>query len=106
MASTPNTTPKTACESAEADQQECCANWDPQEEVNRLLNSIDENETDLKKIAETAHKCLNAMSLNDACEYMIRHQYPITDENIKKFMSVATQSYLIRFQMMKDLVLK
>ena len=102
-----STKPNTGCEcSADSNQQKCSADWDPQEEVNRLLNSIDENETDLKKIAETAHKCLNAMSLNDACEYMIRHQYPITDENIKKFMSVATQSYLIRFQMMKDLVLK
>ena len=102
-----STKPNTGCEcSADSNQQKCSADWDPQEELNRLLNSIDENETDLKKIAETAHKCLNAMSLNDACEYMIRHQYPITDENIKKFMSVATQSYLIRFQMMKDLVLK
>ena len=102
-----STKPNTGCEcSADSNQQKCSADWDSQEEVNRLLNSIDENETDLKKIADVAHKCLNAMSLNDACEYMIKHKYPITDENVKKFMNVATQSYLIRFQMMKDLVLK
>ena len=93
-----STKPNTGCE--------CSEDWDPKEEVDRLLNSIDENETDVEKIAATAHKCLNAMSLNDACEYMIKHKYSITDENIKKFMNVATQSYLIRLQMMKDLVLK
>ena len=105
MSTKPNTGCGCEC-SADSNQQKCSADWDPQEEVNRLLNSIDENETDLKKIADVAHKCLNAMSLNDACEYMIKHKYPITDENVKKFVNVATQSYLIRFQMMKDLVLK
>ena len=78
--------------------------WDPMKEVDRLLNSVDENETDLKKIAEVAHKCVNAMSLNDACEYMIKHKYPITDENIKIFMNVAAQSYLIRLKFMKDFI--
>ena len=46
------------------------------------------------------------MSLNDACEYMIEHKYPITDANIKIFMNVATQSYLIRLRIMKDLIFK
>ena len=80
--------------------------WDPMKEVDRLLNSIDENETDLQKIADVAHKCLNVMSLNDACKYMIEHKYPITDANIKIFMNVATQSYLIRLRIMKDLIFK
>ena len=68
-------------------------NWDPKKEVDRLLNELDEEETDLKKIAETAHKCLQAMSLNDACEFMA---VTVTNENIDKFLLIAQKAYLIR----------
>ena len=36
--------------------------WDPKEEVDKLLNSLDENETDLTKIATVTHKFLKVMS--------------------------------------------
>ena len=79
--------------------------WNPEEEVNRLIKSI-EDETDVKKIAETAHKCLCAMSLSDACNYMMRHQYPITPINILIFQDVADKAYAIRLEIMKNLILE
>ena len=79
--------------------------WDPKKEVDRLLNELDEEETDLKKIAEIAHKCLQAISLNDACEFMTEHNVPMTNEKIKKFLLIAQKAYLIRLNIMKELVL-
>ena len=81
-----------------------CAKWDPIEECDTLMKSI-ENETDVRKIAQTADRCLHLMSMNDACEFMVKHQYPITVENIVKFKMIATKSYQIRLEMMKQLIL-
>ena len=35
--------------------------WDPKEEVSRLLNSLDENETHLTKITDVTHKSIKVM---------------------------------------------
>ena len=75
-------------EPSESDEFSCgCegANWDPKAEVDRLLGESDEEESNLKKIAQIAHKCLQAMSLNDACEFMTEHRFPMTEENVKNF---------------------
>ena len=82
-----------------------CANWDPMLEVNELIKAI-EDETDVRKIAETADKCLHLMSLNDACNFMVRHQYPITRTNILKFKNIADQAYFVRLEIMKKLILE
>ena len=57
--------------------------------MDRLLEELDDNEADLKKIAATAHQCLKAMSLNDACEFMTERNAPMTEENIEKFLNVV-----------------
>ena len=80
------------------------ANWDPMLEVDNLIKTI-KDETDVRKIAETADKCLHLMSLNDACEFMVEHQYPITPTNILKFKNIADQVYFIRLDIMKKLIL-
>ena len=80
-----------------------CQKKDMMEEINRLIESIEEN-SDMVEIARVADKCLNALSLMDASEYMIRHKYPVTDENISIFMKVATEAYFIRLQIMKILI--
>ena len=80
-----------------------CQKQDMIEEMNRLIDSIDEN-SDIAEIARVTDKCLNALSLMDACEYMIKHKHPVTDENITIFMNVATQAYFIRLQIMKMLI--
>ena len=89
-------------------EQQCdCegAQWDPKKEVDRLLDELDAEETDLKKIANTAHKCLQTMSLNDAYEFMMEKNAPMTNENIDKFLEVAQKAYLIRLKIMQELVL-
>ena len=78
--------------------------WNPQKEVNRLLNSLDENETDFNKIADVAHKSLKAMSLGDACEYMVRHELPVNNENIIKFLEIARRAFIIRLDILKKLL--
>ena len=78
--------------------------WNPQKEVNRLLNSLDENETDFNKIADVAHKSLKAMSLGDACEYMVRHELPMNNENIIKFLEIAQRAFIIRLDILKKLL--
>ena len=78
--------------------------WDPKEEVNRLLNSLDENETNLTKITDVTHKALKAMSLSDACEFMISRKLPVTDENIEKFLDLTRKAYLIRLEILKQLI--
>ena len=82
-----------------------CANWDPVAESDRLIKSI-EDETDVQKSAQVADKCLHLMSLNDACEFMVKHRYLITPTNILKFKNIADQSYFIRLEIMKKLILK
>lgn len=78
--------------------------WNPQKEVNRLLNSLDENETDFNKIADVTHKSLKAMSLGDACEYMVRHELPVNNENIIKFLEIARRAFIIRLDILKKLL--
>ena len=76
--------------------------WNPKEEVDQLLNSLDENETNLSKIADVTHKCLKAMSFYDACEFMMKRQLPVTDENIQKILEVAQKAYLIRLKILEQ----
>ena len=81
-----------------------CSKLDILDEIDNLIKSIKE-ETDVKKIAETTRKCLYLMSLNDACEFMVEHQYPITPINFLKFKNIAEQAYFIRLDIMKKLIL-
>ena len=45
------------------------------------------------------------MSLKDAYEYMEQCNAPLTNENLEKILLVAQKAYLIRLNIMKDLVL-
>lgn len=81
-----------------------CLQWDPKLEVDAVIESI-KDETDVRKIAAAASKCLHIMSLNDACEFMVAHQYPITPINILKFKNIADQCYFARLSIMKELIL-
>ena len=43
--------------------------------------------------------------LDDACKYMTQHKLSVTDENIDKFMKIADKYYLMRMEILKELVL-
>ena len=82
------------------------AEWNASEQIDKVLNSIDPEETDVNVMASAAHKCLKTMALNDAAEYMIEKQFPITEENIKIFMQITQQAYFARLKIMKDNLIK
>ena len=69
-----------------------------------MLNSLDQNEANLTKIADVTHKSIKVMSLSDACEFMMRRELPLTDENIIKFLDVAQEAYLIRLQILEAML--
>ena len=79
---------------------------DLENEFDRLLNELNEQENDLKKMAETTHKCLQAMSLKDAYKYMEERNAPMTNENVKTFLLIAQKAYEIRLNIMKDFLAK
>ena len=79
---------------------------DLENEVDRLLNELNEQENDLKKMAEITHKCLQAVSLKDAYKYMEERNAPMTNENVKTFLLIAQKAYEIRFNIMKDFLAK
>ena len=79
---------------------------DLENEVDRFLNELNEQENDLKKMAEITHKSLLVMSLKDACEYMMERNAPMTNENVKKFLLIAQKACEIRVNIMKNLLAK
>ena len=74
--------------------------FDALKEIDNLIKSL-EDETNVRKIAETTHKCLYLLSLYDACEFMTKYQYPLTPINILKFKNIAQQGYVKRLDIMK-----
>ena len=79
-------------------------NWS-QNAIDAWLNTLDPKNVTFKKIVFVIKKCLNVMSLDDACKYMTKHKFAITDENIQKFYQMADKYYLIRMKILKELVL-
>ena len=79
---------------------------DPKAVVDELIATLDENETDVQKIAETTHKILKAMCLGDAAEFMTRRQLPVTEPNIRKFSEIYEHAYVIRLEIMKQMLFK
>ena len=75
--------------------------WNAKDEINKLLNSVNPEETDVHVMAAVTHKCLRTISLNDACEYMIRHKLPVNEENLEKYIEITTKAYFLRLDMLK-----
>ena len=76
--------------------------WNPTEEVNKLLNSIDDNETDLDKMAVVVYKSLKIMSLNDAYEFMTNRNLPVNEQNMNKFLEVFVEAFFERLEIIKN----
>ena len=58
-------------------------NQTSQKEIDRLLNELNKEEVDFKKIAEIVHKCLKTMSLNNVYKYMIEKKLQCQMEKLK-----------------------
>ena len=79
-------------------------NW-VENSIDALLDSLDPKKLTFKKIVFVMKQCLNIICLNDACNYMEKHKISLTEENIAKFIQIADEYYLIRMNILKELVL-
>ena len=79
-------------------------NW-VENAIDEWLDSLDPKKLTFKKIVFVMKQCLNIISLNDACNYMEEHKISLTEENIAKFIQMADKYYLIRINILKELVL-
>ena len=73
--------------------------------IDAWLDTLDPKKLTFKKLVYVTKQCLNVMSLNDAGKFMAKHKFTVTDENIEKFNQMADKYYLIRKEILKELVL-
>ena len=84
-----------------------------QNEINKLLNSLEPEETDINKIAKVAHKSLLMMSIRDVAIEMKKRKKEKDDENeelnnedeIKLFDEMIQKSYLKKLDFIKKTLL-
>ena len=84
-----------------------------QNEINKLLNSLEPEETDINKIAKVAHKSLLMMSIRDVAIEMKKRKKEKDDEKeelndedeIKLFDEMIQKSYLEKLDFMKKTLL-
>ena len=84
-----------------------------QNEINKLLNSLEPEETDINKIAKVAHKSLLMMSIQDVAIEMKKRKKEKDDEKeelndedeIKLFDEMIQKSYLEKLDFMKKTLL-
>ena len=77
----------------------------PHEEIQKLLNSLDKDETDINKITDVTHKCLLIMSVRDAAILMNgkkkENNDDVVDEEIKLFDKIVQKSYLVKLALLE-----
>ena len=82
----------------------------PHEEIQKLLNSLDKDETDINKITDVTHKCLLIMSVRDAAILMNgkkkENNDDVVDEEIKLFDKIVQKSYLVKLALLEKKLLK
>ena len=84
-----------------------------QNEINKLLNSLEPEETDINKIAKVAHKSLLMMSIRDVAMEMKKRKKEKDDEKeelndedeIKLFNEMIQKPYLGKLDFMKKTLL-
>ena len=79
------------------------ATFKPDEEITKLLNSLEPDENDIDKISKVTHKCLMVMSVRDATIIMNnkkKEDEKIEDE-INLFHELIQKTYLKKIDLMK-----
>ena len=86
-----------------------------QNEISKLLNSLDPEETDINKIANVAHRSLLTMSIRDAVTEMEMEKRrkkekndekeELNDEDDTKLFEMIQRSYLGKLDFMKKTLL-
>ena len=79
------------------------ATFKPDEEITKLVKSLEPNENDIDKISKVTHKCLMVMSVRDATIIMNnkkKEDEKIEDE-INLFHELIQKTYLKKINLMK-----
>ena len=76
------------------------------EEIQKLFNSLEPDETDINKIADVTHKCLLVMSVRDAA-LLINNKTDSDDkeEKMKLFNEIIQKSYLMKLGLLEKKLL-
>ena len=78
-------------------------------EIQKLLNSLEPDETDVTKISDVTHKCLMIMCVRDAAQIINSRKNDDNDEKekqkMKLFDEIVQKSYLIRLELLKKKLL-
>ena len=80
-------------------------------EIQKLLNSLEPDETDINKIVDVTHKCLLMMSVRDAVLIIINNKTDSDDdddeeeEKMKLFDEIIQKSYLIKLKLLEKKLL-
>ena len=77
------------------------------DEIQKLFNSLEPDETDINKIADVTHKCLLIMSVRDAA-LLINNKADSDDdkeEKMKLFNEIIQKSYLIKLRLLEKKLL-
>ena len=87
----------------------------PHNEIQKLLNSLEPNETDINKITDVTHKCLLIMCVRDAAQ-IINSRKKTQDndydndekekEEMKLFDEIIQKFYLVKLALLKEKLLK
>ena len=80
--------------------------FSPNDEIQKLFNSLEPDETDINKIADVTHKCLLIMSVRDAA-LIINNKTDSDDEEekMKLFHEIIQKSYLIKLGLLEKKLL-
>ena len=81
------------------------------DELQKLFNSLEPDETDVTKIADVTHKSLLIMSVRDAAMIIKSSKEKNNDvdddddETMKLFDEIVQKSYLIKLELLKEKLL-
>ena len=86
------------------------ATFKPDDEIQKLLNSLEDEETDVDNITDVTCKCLLIMSVRDATEIINSKEKTKGDddeeEKMKLFDEFVQKSYSVKLESMKKNLLK
>ena len=75
-------------------------------EIQKLLTSLEPDETDIDKITDVTHKCLLMMSVRDAALLTNNNNDSIEEEEkMKLFHEIVKKSYLIKLGLLEKKLL-
>ena len=74
-------------------------------EIQKLLTSLEPDETDINKITDVTHKCLLMMSVRDAALLTNNNDSIEEQEKMKLFHEIVQKSYLIKLSLLEKKLL-